>query len=201
MKDPNEIKSILARPFPAEALRERKGGGGRTFTYIGHDTATRRLIEATDNAYDWHLTNTIFREDGGRTTMIVSGMLCIEGLGCREGTGVQAIQPNGGEDQYKGAESDAIKRAAMRFGMAIDLYGEDIEGQIAEEQEQRVGVAAATQKQMPKGRTQLLAAIAFERDRLGSRMIDHMKVNKIKIADLKEDSQLEEFLAWCYAQS
>lgn len=201
--DLNKTREILARTFPAEAIRQRKGGGGRTFDYIGHDTATRRLIEATDNKFDWTLTRQEFRDDGGKITMLVSGILCIEGLGCREGTGVQAIQTGGGEDQYKGAESDALKRAAMRFGVAIDLYGEDVEGQIKEAEVQVMGTRAAQARVIPPTIEGRLAAVIAVKDVVGpKKLTEYIKSTypDVPRPSALDFDQLGKVLGWAYSQ-
>lgn len=201
--DLNKTKEILARAFPSEAIRQRKGGGGRTFDYIGHDTATRRLIEATDNTFNWTLTRQDFRDDGGRTTMLVSGVLCIEGLGCREGTGVQAIQTGGGEDQYKGAESDALKRAAMRFGVAIELYGEDIEGQIKETELQMAGSKAVRAREVPATIEERLAAVAAVKDVIGAKRLgEYIKATYPEVPRVSALTfeQLGSVLTWAYQE-
>jgi hypothetical protein len=56
--------------------------------------------------------------------MVFGGTLSIPGLGDRFGIGVQEMENGSGADAaYKGAESDAFKRAAMAFGVGLDqLY-------------------------------------------------------------------------------
>lgn len=141
-RTPAEITADLLAPFPPELLEQKEGK-----TYIPHELVRERLIDATDNQFDWIVTNQDYRDDGavvrkskddagqiiknengvdalfGRVTSIVTGTLTIPGLGNRSGIGTQVIEARQGEDAaYKGAESDALKRAAMAFGVGLYLY-------------------------------------------------------------------------------
>ncbi len=131
-KTPEEISDALLKPFPPEVIEDKQGK-----RYIGHELIRMRVIEATGNIFDWTVDSTEYREDGAikgradktsgeiRTPLVsvVRGTLTIPGLGSRTGVGVQVIEFGAGEDApYKGAESDAFKRAAMAFGCALHLY-------------------------------------------------------------------------------
>jgi hypothetical protein len=56
--------------------------------------------------------------------MVVIGTLTIPGLGSRAGIGAHPLDEGAGEDAaYKSAECDALKRAAMAFGVGLrQLY-------------------------------------------------------------------------------
>lgn len=125
----------LLEPFPQSDVEHKQN-----MAYIAHDKIRLRVIEATDNHFDWVVGPPDYRTDGvvrprenKRTgeisippVMIVTGVLTIPGLGSRTGIGVQTLEAGSGEDMYKGAESDAFKRAAMSFGVALkQLYTDD----------------------------------------------------------------------------
>jgi hypothetical protein len=128
-----DITTALLEPFDA-ALIEQKNG----LSYLPHEVIRERLIDATDNCFDWSVDQVLFRDDGvtrrpvDRDTgelrrppsMIVIGTLTIPGLGSRAGIGAHPLDEGSGEDSaYKSAESDAIKRAAMAFGVGLrQLY-------------------------------------------------------------------------------
>lgn len=138
-----EIARRLALPFPREAV-EQVRKGSKTYSYINHAIITRRLIWATDNNFSWTYVSGVTehteivpkwetidgqRQLAGFTPVYhVVGTLTIPGFGSRIGEGVSALSTGSGEDNLKGAESDALKRAAMRFGVGIQLYKEDLEG-------------------------------------------------------------------------
>jgi hypothetical protein len=128
-----EITNKLMEPFPVDVIEEKNG-----LLYIPHEIIRERLISATDNQFDWSLDQILFRDDGvtrranDRYTgeprrplsMIVIGTLTIPGLGSRAGIGAHPLDEGAGEDAaYKSAESDALKRAAMAFGVGLhQLY-------------------------------------------------------------------------------
>lgn len=128
-----DITTALLEPFDA-ALIEKKNG----LSYLPHEVIRERLIDATDNCFDWSVDQVLFRDDGvtrrpvDRDTgelrrppsMIVIGTLTIPGLGRRAGIGAHPLDEGSGEDSaYKSAESDALKRAAMAFGVGLrQLY-------------------------------------------------------------------------------
>lgn len=134
MKDRNVIISILCRPFPKEALKERDGGRGQKFKYIEGHTAINRLNEATDNNWNFEIIEMPpmipmgkNRNGNEQYLITVRGRLTIPGLGSRDDVGIQMFTIGGGEDLYKGAVRDCLKRCASNFGMALELYGEDYE--------------------------------------------------------------------------
>ena len=122
----------LLESFDQSVIEHKQG-----MSYIGHEHIRLRVIDATDNHFDWEVTGVDYRTDGvvrdrqNKQTgemftpqvMVVTGKLTIPGLGTRTGMGVQVLEGGAGEDAYKGAESDAFKRAAMAFGVALkQLY-------------------------------------------------------------------------------
>lgn len=131
--DTTGITTLLTEPFPTDAIEEK---GGKP--YLPHEVVRQRLIEATGNCFDWSIDQVLFRDDGvtrrpaDRTTgeirkpmsMVVIGTLTIPGLGSRAGIGAHPLDEGAGEDAaYKSAESDALKRAAMAFGVGLrQLY-------------------------------------------------------------------------------
>lgn len=123
--DSRELMELLSAPFPANAIEQREGARGRTFDYIATETVIRRLNRVCP-AWDFRITE--IREKDN--LLVIWGELSIPGLGSRAGTGVQLLQ--GGEDMWKGAASDCLKKCATLFGVGIDLYGPDLEaGELA----------------------------------------------------------------------
>jgi hypothetical protein len=123
----------LADPFQVDLIEEKNG-----LAYLPHEVIRQRLIAATGNCFDWTIDQILFRDDGvtrrakDRTTgeaprplsMVVVGRLAIPELGTRAGIGAHPLDAGAGEDAaYKSAESDALKRAAMAFGVGLaQLY-------------------------------------------------------------------------------
>jgi hypothetical protein len=130
----SEISNHLRMPFPVDVIEEKNG-----LLYVPHEIVRDRLIEATGNNFSWSIDQVMFRETSGEvrrandrdtgeivrpSVMIVIGTLDIPGLGKRAGIGVHPLDKGAGEDAaYKSAESDAVKRAAMAFGVGLQqLY-------------------------------------------------------------------------------
>ena len=118
--DVSATLKALGEPFPRTAIKQREGGGGRRFDYIETHTCIHRL-NAVAGAWDFHIRAVDWRSD----LLIVQGELTIPGLGTRSGSGVQRVKDGAGEDLVKGAASDALKKCATLFGVALDLYGPD----------------------------------------------------------------------------
>jgi len=125
----------LTKPFPKEAIKQRQGGGGRSFDYVPGHTVIHRLNAATENQWSFRViditTRTITTQRDGRTfestLMTATVELDIHGLGARQHMGVQMVNDSGGEDLVKGAITDALKKAATLFGVGLELYGPDVE--------------------------------------------------------------------------
>jgi hypothetical protein len=137
------MMDALLKPFPREALKTREGAKKQKFTYVDGMTVVRRLTRATGNSWSCHVTSTNLVPNGmaaatdynpARPKYILYAVveLTIPGLGTRTHMGVQAFTEGGGEDMLKGAITDGIKKAATLFGVADNLYGEDIEHQLEE---------------------------------------------------------------------
>ena len=90
--------------------------------WISRITETR-VLDTYRNEYTDRQTGQV---TGGKSdptpTLMVVGELTIPGLGTRAGIGVTTIEPGAGEDNLKGASTDALKKAATLFGVGLDLY-------------------------------------------------------------------------------
>jgi hypothetical protein len=128
-KSVQETLAILRKPFPANEIKEREGGGGKMLRYVSGASVIRRLIEATDGNYSTRLVSheyiTITTKRRGSTVSLPAMLALVEveipNLGSKQGFGIQVLE--GGEDMYKGAYTDGIKKAATQFGVGLDdLY-------------------------------------------------------------------------------
>lgn len=119
----NEVNlDILTRPFPKEAVMSRKVGNNYLWYVPGH-AIIRRLNESSGNQWSFKVLD--INQMGDIMTATVE--LTLPGLGSRQHIGVQRMINNGGEDLVKGAITDGLKKAATLFGVALELYGEDVE--------------------------------------------------------------------------
>lgn len=126
-RTPAEMLEALGKPFPRSAIKQRQGGGGKALSYVETHTVINRLNSATNGDWTFHVRDVQWRND----LLMVLGELTIPGLGTRSGFGVQKVSDRGGEDLVKGASSDALKKCATLFGVALELYGPDYEADVS----------------------------------------------------------------------
>lgn len=115
---------LLIAPFPREQIKQREGPGGVLLDYVEFGDVGRRLIEATKGVgFSWEvLSISLYVDAKSVTHHRAHGRLTIPGLGSRDGIGTH---PNYDGESPKVAETDAFKRAAVKFGVALDLYDKD----------------------------------------------------------------------------
>lgn len=128
-------RQMLREHFPPEALKSRKTAGNQTFTYVNSEEVLQRLILATEGEFTWEVLSieyieagTIQRYDRDTRSMLdkrreaffmVHGRLTIPSLGSFDGIGTSVEET---EDSPKAAETDALKRCAVKTGVALYLY-------------------------------------------------------------------------------
>jgi hypothetical protein len=116
----SEQAQALRAPF-ANDLIETRTIAGRSISYLNHAIVTDRLIQVDPN---WSWEPMGINLDGTPVIDQVGG-LWIRLTICestRIGYGASDLHQKGA-DAIKSAISDAIKNAAMRFGVALDLWG------------------------------------------------------------------------------
>lgn len=125
---PATVWAQLAAPIPAEAIEWRQDGrpvarrtgfAARFVPYINAQVVRRRLDDVVPG--DWHLSLTVLPSHPDETDTTereysIKAALTVQGI-TRECIGSGA--------DYKAAATDAFKRAAVRFGVASDLYDFD----------------------------------------------------------------------------
>lgn len=119
-------KILLRQPFPASSIKKRAGAGGKAFSYVDGEEVLSRVLEATDGEFSWSVEKIDFVSDNKASYWLCMGHLTIPGLGSRSGVGTALVA---NEDSAKSAETDAFKRAAVKFGVALDLYAKGDDSQ------------------------------------------------------------------------
>jgi len=124
---PEQSDALLA-PFPKSQIQQLPKGGIR-LDYVSHGNVTRRLLEV-DPEWNWEPMSF---DDQGLPLFDERGGLWIKLTVC----GVTRIgygEPQGSDtyDRIKGAIGNAIRVAAMRFGVALDLWAKDLDHGIPE---------------------------------------------------------------------
>lgn len=111
-------RSKLEEPFHVTDVAKRPDG----YSYVKGGLIIDRIIQASEGVYDWELTSLTLQNDGKKNFWLAVGKLTIPGLGSRCGSGTATTL---NEDAPKSAEKDAFKRAAVLFGVALQLYKDD----------------------------------------------------------------------------
>ena len=108
----NKIELALKRPFDPRKLKWRKGPGGKELVYI----TARDVMDRLDEAVGMSGWESSYKEVMSRVVCELT--LCIEGKYITKCDGADDTAIEGA----KGALSDALKRAAVQFGVARYLY-------------------------------------------------------------------------------
>lgn len=110
-----DVWKALRKPFPKEAIGTLPKGGVN-LSYVGHAAVTDRLLEV-DPEWSWEPLGT--REDGLPATDNAGNLWIKLTI-----NGVTRIGVGDGKNA-KECISDAIRNAAMRFGVALDLWSKE----------------------------------------------------------------------------
>tara|TARA_R110002020_G_scaffold237180_5_gene449521 strand:- start:348 stop:773 length:426 start_codon:yes stop_codon:yes gene_type:complete len=108
----DELEKNLKRPYPAHKIKFRKGGGSKELAYIDARNVMDRLDEVVGVA-NWQ---TKYHWIGNR--MICELSVNIDGTWITKSDGADDSNIEGA----KGGISDALKRAAVLFGIGRYLY-------------------------------------------------------------------------------
>jgi len=122
------IRAIITQELPASYISERSGRGGKKFSYIKHGRVVQILNEAFGFQWSFEALPETLRElkDGGygifgRLTVPIRGeMVTKVDLGTKD-----FVNGMLDGDLIKSAVSDALRRCAMRLGLALNLYLQD----------------------------------------------------------------------------
>lgn len=130
----------LTTPFPANKIKTKPGrGGSRPMTFISHGLITERLNQAASSWTTERIaTHTHTGQDGQLHCAGVEILMCI-GEQCHAEAGGPQRQ-DGFANEIKNAYSDALKRCAMRFGVALEMWEQLIDAMGDEDYDHDTGV-------------------------------------------------------------
>lgn len=138
----------LLSPFPAELVR--KAPAGKFGDYVPHANYVERLRDS-GVTYSWECEPVYGMYKGEKRIVGAKGTITIEGMGSYVGFGdVDTFKL--GNDKFndgsnlKDAESDAFKRACMRFGLGVELWS----GSTQSEEEATAGIDAEDRVEVTK---------------------------------------------------
>lgn len=141
-----EQQNALRAPFPKEQI-QKLPTGGLQLDYVSHAWVTDRLLQV-DPMWTW---KPLAFTETGLPAFDSNGGLWIELTVCgvtRYGYG----EPQGRDkfDQTKGAIGNAIRNAAMRFGVALDLWAKEAPGETKPAPKATKDLSTATQKMIER---------------------------------------------------
>jgi hypothetical protein len=141
-----EQQDALRAPFPKEQI-QKLPTGGLQLDYVSHAWVTDRLLQV-DPMWTW---KPLAFTEAGLPAFDSNGGLWIELTVCgvtRYGYG----EPQGRDkfDQTKGAIGNAIRNAAMRFGVALDLWAKEAPGETKPAHKATKDLSTATQKMIER---------------------------------------------------
>ena len=141
-----EQQDALRAPFPKEQI-QKLPTGGLQLDYVSHAWVTDRLLQV-DPMWTW---KPLAFTEAGLPAFDSNGGLWIELTVCgvtRYGYG----EPQGRDkfDQTKGAIGNAIRNAAMRFGVALDLWAKEAPGETKPAPKATKDLSTATQKMIER---------------------------------------------------
>lgn len=118
--------AALLAPFRLDEVETREGSRNKLFTYASTEVVLRRIIE-TCPQHSWRVNTIQLVKRGDQPEYwLCHGTLEIEGLGARDGIGTAPVFVPKSDtmdlEAPKSAETDAYKRAAVKFGVALHLY-------------------------------------------------------------------------------
>jgi hypothetical protein len=120
---PRSIQAIIAdlsQPVNPRRLRTRMQGG-KQITYLPWYQAVKCLDHFAPG-WTYEVRSVVQIGDAVSITVRIS-IPCIEGIVWREATGIEPLKVKGYGDPTSNAESMALRRAAAKFGLCLNLYG------------------------------------------------------------------------------
>lgn len=120
-------RDILQRPFLATEIRQRQGGNGHMLDYVEGHSVIARLNDAFEGVWSFEVVDYGIDEDHDEVRVL--GKLLAENV-VKMQFGSSAITRTKGDsravaiaDDLKAAATDALKKCATLFGVALSLYG------------------------------------------------------------------------------
>ncbi|PKN07049.1 MAG: hypothetical protein CVU73_14545 [Deltaproteobacteria bacterium HGW-Deltaproteobacteria-8] len=120
-------RALLEKPFLAAEIRHREGGNGKILDYVEGHVVVARLNDAFDGNWDFIVKS--FDVNEARGEVLVVGRLTAEGI-TKMQFGSSSItrhkttkEPVSIADDLKAAATDALKKCATLFGVALSLHG------------------------------------------------------------------------------
>ena len=120
-------RELLEQEFPDELIKQRRGNYGKLLEYIEVANVIQRLNDAFNAEWSYEIVDRLVEDN----EVIVLGKLTAEGISKTQwgGSTITKHQKTGDllslADDLKAAASDALKKCASHFGVALSIYGRE----------------------------------------------------------------------------
>jgi len=153
-----EVRGLIQLPTPQEFIKQRPGKGGKEFTFVEGGYVVARLNQMFKNCWDFE----IIEERIEPTEVVVRGKLVVKDFKSgyevsktHYGTKIRnAGVPLG--DTLKAAATDCLKKCASLFGIALDVYWQQLD-------EDKLGGKGTVVKAAVKKTNQELMTMSLEK--------------------------------------
>lgn len=115
-----EIQRDFQKPIPLRLL-ETKTIDGNQLTYCPWYRVQKIVNHYTGGFWEYEVQDKTFTPKDMLITVRIY-VIAAEGRFYREGTGLESLKSTGYGDYQSKAESMAFRRAAVRWGIGVDLY-------------------------------------------------------------------------------
>jgi len=181
----------LLSPFPQEIVR--KAPAGKFGDYVPHAHYVERLRDSGVK-YSWQCEPVYGTYNGEKRIVGAKGTITIEGMGSFDGFGdvdtfkLGNAKFNDGTN-LKDAESDAFKRACMRFGLGVELWSGSVQ---SEEEATAVAPDGYTQEMADKDAMVEVTKVDMRKKENKPTKEDIQRMNDIMDSIVAQDVKVDE---------
>jgi len=181
----------LLSPFPQEIVR--KAPAGKFGDYVPHAHYVERLRDSGVK-YSWQCEPVYGTYNGEKRIVGAKGTITIEGMGSFDGFGdvdtfkLGNAKFNDGTN-LKDAESDAFKRACMRFGLGVELWSGSVQ---SEEEATAVAPDGYTQEMAEKDAMVEVTKVDMRKKENKPTKEDIQRMNDIMDSIVAQDVKVDE---------
>tara|TARA_Y100000592_G_scaffold46583_1_gene73964 strand:+ start:23803 stop:24390 length:588 start_codon:yes stop_codon:yes gene_type:complete len=191
MKRRKMSKEKLLAPFPKELVR--KAPAGKFGDYVPHAHYVERLRDS-GITYKWECEPVYSTHNGEKRIVGAKGIITLDNMGSYVGFGdVDTFKLNNDKfndgSNLKDAESDAFKRACMRFGLGVELWSGSVQ---SEEESTSIAYDGYTQEMAEKDAQVEVTKVDMRKHKPTKEDIERMNDIMDSILDTDDDDDTSE---------
>jgi hypothetical protein len=121
-----QARQVIERPLPQDKIKQRPGKAGMTYDYVTPDF----IISLLNEAFEYRWSTAVFHQTMYGDTAVVGLNLTVwdtenNVINKAQFGSCDVSHGMGPGEAFKGAASDAMKKAATLLGVALELYSDD----------------------------------------------------------------------------